>query len=104
MPSIVTYLPTVGGWGIVGFGVGFALRKIGKYLVVFAGVYAATLLYLDHLDQKGIIAIKTDLGSFTKDLSNLLATKLSALWTATAISLPVIGAFAVGALLGFRKS
>jgi len=101
MPSIVTYLPTVGGWGIVGFGFGFALRKIGKYLVVFAGVYAATLLYLD---QKGIIAIKTDLGSFTRDLSNLLATKLSALWTATAISLPVIGAFAVGALLGFRKS
>ena len=101
MPSIVTYLPTVGGWGIVGFGVGFALRKIGKYLVVFAGVYAATLLYLD---QKGIIAIKTDLGSFTKDLSNLLATKLSALWTATAISVPVIGAFAVGALIGFKKS
>src|SRR6187401_1966204 len=38
---------TIGFGGIVGFLVGFALKRIMKILAVIAGVFFATLLYLE---------------------------------------------------------
>ncbi len=100
MTGMMYYLPAVGGWGVVGFGAGFVLRKIGKFLLVLAGIYVATLLYLN---QKGIIIITTNVDSFTRNMVSLLATRITALWTATAVSVPVLGAFTLGAVLGFRR-
>ena len=41
------FVSTVGFGGIVGFLVGFALKRIMKILAVIAGVFLAALLYLE---------------------------------------------------------
>jgi uncharacterized membrane protein (Fun14 family) len=45
--NIMPFVSTVGFGGIVGFLVGFALKRIMKILAVIAGVFFATLLYLE---------------------------------------------------------
>jgi uncharacterized membrane protein (Fun14 family) len=45
--SIMPFVSTVGFGGIVGFLVGFALKRIMKILAVIAGVFFTALLYLE---------------------------------------------------------
>jgi len=45
--SIMPLVSTIGFGGIVGFLVGFALKRIMKILAVIAGVFFAALLYLE---------------------------------------------------------
>src|SRR6187200_1363705 len=45
--SIMPFVSTIGFGGIVGFLVGFALKRIMKILAVIAGVFFAALLYLE---------------------------------------------------------
>jgi uncharacterized membrane protein (Fun14 family) len=45
--NIMPFVSTIGFGGIVGFLVGFALKRIMKILAVIAGVFFATLLYLE---------------------------------------------------------
>jgi uncharacterized membrane protein (Fun14 family) len=45
--SIMPFMSTVGFGGIVGFLLGFALKRIMKILAVIAGVFFAALLYLE---------------------------------------------------------
>src|SRR6266480_5293587 len=45
--NIMPFVSTVGFGGIVGFLVGFALKRIMKILAVIAGVFFAALLYLE---------------------------------------------------------
>jgi uncharacterized membrane protein (Fun14 family) len=45
--NIVPLVSTIGFGGIVGFLVGFALKRIMKILAVIAGVFFAALLYLE---------------------------------------------------------
>ena len=45
--SIMPFVGTIGFGGIAGFLVGFALKRIMKILAVIAGVFFATLMYLE---------------------------------------------------------
>jgi uncharacterized membrane protein (Fun14 family) len=45
--SIMPLVSTIGFGGIVGFLIGFALKRIMKILAVIAGVFFAALLYLE---------------------------------------------------------
>jgi uncharacterized membrane protein (Fun14 family) len=45
--SVMPFVSTVGFGGIVGFLLGFALKRIMKILAVIAGVFFAALLYLE---------------------------------------------------------
>jgi uncharacterized membrane protein (Fun14 family) len=45
--SIMPFASTIGFGGIVGFLVGFAIKRIMKILAVIAGVFFAALLYLE---------------------------------------------------------
>jgi uncharacterized membrane protein (Fun14 family) len=45
--NIMPFVSTIGFGGIVGFLVGFALKRIMKILAVIAGVFFAALLYLE---------------------------------------------------------
>ena len=45
--NIMPFVSTVGFGGIVGFLVGFALKRMMKILAVIAGVFFAALLYLE---------------------------------------------------------
>jgi uncharacterized membrane protein (Fun14 family) len=45
--NIMPFVSTIGFGGIVGFLLGFALKRIMKILAVIAGVFFAALLYLE---------------------------------------------------------
>jgi uncharacterized membrane protein (Fun14 family) len=45
--NIMPFVSTIGFGGIVGFLIGFMLKRIMKILAVIAGVFFAALLYLE---------------------------------------------------------
>src|SRR6186997_1670035 len=45
--NIMPFVSTIGFGGIVGFLIGFALKRIMKILAVIVGVFFAALLYLE---------------------------------------------------------
>jgi len=98
--DIVSYIPTLSGWGIVGFAVGFVAKKIVKYLLILTGLYFATLIYLQ---QQGWISINRNIGGSVNGLIAVLYERITGLWSAASVSLPMFGAFGAGAYLGFRK-
>lgn len=98
--DIVSYIPTMSGWGIVGFAVGFVAKKLVKYLLILAGIYFATLIYLQ---QQGWITINKGIEGSLNGLISLLYERASGVWSAASVSLPMFGAFGAGAYLGFRK-
>ena len=98
--DIVSYLPEMSGWGVVGFAVGFVAKKIIKFLLILVGIYFATLFYLQ---QQGWITINRGLEGSVDSLGEVLLERAGAFWTAAAVSLPLVGAFGAGAYLGFRK-
>ena len=50
--SVMPFVSTIGFGGIVGFLLGFALKRIMKILAVIAGVFFAALLYLAYSERK----------------------------------------------------
>jgi len=98
--DIVSYLPEMSGWGVVGFAVGFVAKKLIKILLILVGIYFATLFYLQ---QQGWITINQGLEGSVDSMADMLLERAGTFWTAAAVSLPLIGAFGAGAYLGFRK-
>lgn len=101
MSAVMSYLPVMSGGAILGFGVGLAAKKIGKYLLMFAGVYFASLIYLQY---QGLITINSNLGDSVNGIVGFFGQRIDTVWAAAAISLPAIGAFAAGLYFGTRKS
>ena len=50
--SVMPFVSTVGFGGIVGFLIGFTIKRIMKILAVIAGVFFAALLYLAYSERK----------------------------------------------------
>jgi uncharacterized membrane protein (Fun14 family) len=96
--------------GIVGFLIGYALKKIAKILAVIAGVFFAAILYFE---SNGIMNINWDkLQSITQStvssLTGLITTTAgagnsSALLPVTSLGLPLTGSAAAGFAIGFMK-
>ena len=87
---------SIGMWAMAGFATGFVAKKIGKYLMIAAGLYVASLLYLqDH----GFITINRSLGSLFGGIVSAASSRADAVWAA-ATALPVVGAFGAGAYVG----
>ncbi len=84
----------------MGFAVGFVAKKILKYLLIAIGIYLASLLYLQ---QKGWLTIRGDVDGWFQGLTSLLNERTGSLWATAGVSLPVMGAFAAGAYLGFSR-
>ena len=55
--SFSPLLTTVGFGGLVGFLIGFIIKKLFKILAIIAGVFFATLMYLE---QQGIVNLNWD--------------------------------------------
>ena len=85
---------------ICGFIAGYALKKVAKIAAVVVGVFILALMYLGH---KGIITVHYDklLGMIVSYLEKVQipSTALAALIS----YLPVVGTFAVGFVIGFKK-
>src|SRR6187200_1361761 len=75
--SIMPFVSTVGFGGIVGFLVGFMLKRIMKILAVIAGVFFAALLYLE---SQHIVNVNWDK---LQTISNSILSTIAATATTT---------------------
>jgi uncharacterized membrane protein (Fun14 family) len=111
-------LTTVGFGGLVGFLIGFVIKKLFKILAIIAGVFLAALMYLE---QQGIVNINWDklnfayhgvLSTITNTIANSTTasggvggnhTATSLLPTMTNLGIPLTGSMATGFAVGFIK-
>lgn len=73
--NLTPFLSSVGFGGIIGFLVGFMLKKVMKILAVVAGVFFAALLYLQ---SQGILNINWDKLQITSQAITTVLTTFSA--------------------------
>jgi uncharacterized membrane protein (Fun14 family) len=90
----------LGFGGVVGFAIGYAVKKILKIIVIFIGIYFISLLYLSHV---GFIKINYDriISAFETFASKLLHGGVTIPSFMTA-NIPFIGSFIVGFGLGLK--
>lgn len=90
----------LGGGGLIGFAVGYAVKKLFKLLLVVAGLGLLSLLYLSY---KGYVAVDwKKIGLTVKGLTEKLIGKGSGWIETLAGNLPFAGAFLVGLALGLK--
>jgi uncharacterized membrane protein (Fun14 family) len=99
--SILFYLKT-GGFGFVtGFLIGYAFKKISKFLVVIVGLI---LIVMQLLVYNGIISINwAILESTTKDIISNQDWSIEKLKSILLFNLPFAGSAGLGLLLGLKK-
>jgi uncharacterized membrane protein (Fun14 family) len=91
--NIMPFVSTVGFGGIVGFLVGFMLKRIMKILAVIAGVFFAALLYLE---SQHIVDVNWDkLQSISNSVLSTITTTTNATSTTGGL-----GAGPIQAILG----
>src|SRR6476660_9892984 len=100
---------TVGFAGIIGFLIGYALKKIAKILAVIVGVFFAAILYFE---SNGTININWDklqsiaqstLSSFMGLITTAANGNSSTLLPIASLGLPLTGSAAAGFAIGFMK-
>lgn len=86
--NIMPFLSTIGFGGIVGFLIGFMLKKVMKILAVVAGAFFAALLYMQ---SQGILNINwSKLQSISQGVISTITTALTT-FSAGGMSIPGIG-------------
>jgi uncharacterized membrane protein (Fun14 family) len=117
--SFSPLLTTVGGGGLVGFLIGFIIKKLFKILAIIAGVFFAVLMYLE---QQGMVNINWDkidvayhgvLSTVTNTITNSTTatggiggshtTAASLLPAITNLGIPLTGSMATGFAIGIMK-
>jgi uncharacterized membrane protein (Fun14 family) len=91
------FLTTFGFGGLVGFLIGFVIKKIFKILAVVAGIFLAALMYLE---QQGIVNINWD--KLNVAYHGVLST-VTVLPVTTNLGIPLTGSMATGFAIGFMK-
>jgi Uncharacterized conserved protein len=89
-----------GGGGIAGFALGYAAKKIVKFVLLIGGVTIGILAYLDH---QGIIPVPWELVTAVSISPGEAATQAQALVDAFVGVVPLGGGFAVGTTIGFKR-
>lgn len=99
MEEISPLIMQLGFGGVLGFTMGYAIKKVLKILLILSGLYAASLQYLAY---KGYITIHFDRisESFRKILE--LAQGGFTLPNFLTANIPFIGSFTAGLGLGFK--
>jgi uncharacterized membrane protein (Fun14 family) len=105
-----SFLSTVGFGGIVGFLLGYALKKIAKILAVIVGLFFAAILYFE---SNGIMNINWDklqgiAQSTISSLIGLISTTAgngnsSTILPIARLGLSLTGSTAAGFAIGFMK-
>jgi len=113
--NLTPLLSTIGFGGIVGFLIGFMLKKVMKILAIIAGALFAVLLYLQSQDilninwdklhnaSQGIVSAIT--AALTTTVGGSMSTPgISLPTTMTNLGIPLTsGSAAVGFTIGFMK-
>ena len=92
-------LQTTGG-GIAGFALGYAAKKIVKFVFIVGGVALGVLAYLDH---QGIIPVPWEYMTAISISPGEAATQAQALLDAMVGVVPLGGGFAIGTTIGFKR-
>lgn len=89
----------LGAGGILGFIVGYAVKKMMKILAVIVGLFTLVLIYLGHV---GVINVNYD--KLAEAIENMYGSAGGASQWLTPIvaNLPFAGTFMVGAAIGFK--
>jgi uncharacterized membrane protein (Fun14 family) len=89
----------LGAGGILGFVVGYAVKKMMKIVAVIIGIFALILIYLGHT---GIIDVNYD--KLSEAIEGLYggAGEATHWLTPLVANLPFAGVFLVGAAIGFK--
>jgi uncharacterized membrane protein (Fun14 family) len=115
------FLTTIGFGGIVGFLIGFVIKKLFKILAIIAGVFFAALIYLE---QQGIVNVnwvklqnisQGVLSTIVSTVNNTASGGVGGNHTAAALLLPattmmtnlgipLTGSMAAGFAIGFLRS
>ena len=109
--SFSPLLTTVGGGGLIGFLIGFIIKKLFKILAIIAGVFFAALLYLE---QQGIVNVNWDklqgvLSTIVSTVNSAASGAIGGNHTAAAsllppltnLGIPLTGSMATGFTIGF---
>ncbi len=99
--NLIFYFKT-GGFGFVtGFILGYAFKKISKFLIIIIGLL---LIGIQLLVYNGIININWGIiESATKDIVSTQDWSLEKLKSVLLVNLPFAGAAGIGFLLGLKK-
>lgn len=96
IPQVVYQL---GAGGVLGFIVGYSIKKVAKILTVIAGLFTLALLFLEY---EGIINVNYD--KLLEAVENFtgIREQSSSLINPILAHLPFAGSFAVAAAIGFK--
>src|SRR3954451_23519782 len=96
--NIMPFVSTIGFGGIVGFLIGFMLKRIMKILAVIAGVFFAALLYLE---SQHIVNVNWDkLQTISNSVLSTITTATTTTTNATSTTGGGVGAGPIQAILG----
>ena len=89
----------MGVGGVLGFFVGYAIKKLTKLIAVLVGIFALLLIYLGY---EGVINVNYD--KLEKMLESLtgITGQASKLITPIIANLPFAGSFIAGAAIGLK--
>ena len=89
----------LGTGGILGFVVGYALKKLFKIVAVLVGLFAIALIYMGY---QGVINV--NYGKLAEGVGNLLGnvSSMSGLITSVVVNLPFAGSFLAAMALGLK--
>jgi uncharacterized membrane protein (Fun14 family) len=100
-------LTTVGFGGLVGFLIGYAIKKIMKILAVGAGIFFTALMYLESQNIVNInwdklqIVSQNAVSSLTNAAGQIPLTSTT---SSTNFALPITGSAAMGFAIGFMRA
>lgn len=105
LENISSALFTAGSGGIVGFLIGYAIKRVLKILAVIIGLFFGAIMYFQ---SQSILAINWDkLQSLLKTtlpvISNLVSDTGPVNNITGYIGIPLMGGLSVGLVLGFTK-
>jgi uncharacterized membrane protein (Fun14 family) len=94
-----------GSGGVIGFLVGFALKRVMKIIAVIAGIFFAALMYLQ---SQNLVSVNWDKLQFASQstvtsLANSLTDTGQISTIAGNLGLPLTGGLAAGFAIGFMK-
>ncbi|MCD6503747.1 MAG: hypothetical protein J7K58_05965 [Euryarchaeota archaeon] len=99
--AVTKLIATIGIAGIIGFAVGYALKKVFKLALIVLGIFLLGIFYFEYV---GIIEIHYDkLLSWAESIVNTVLGYSSAIYNNAVASIPTAAGFAAGFALGFKK-
>jgi len=99
--AVYGLLATIGVAGIIGFAVGYALKKVFKLALIVFGIFLMGIFYLSYVE---IVEIHYDkLLMWAESLINTVLGYTTSVYNAVLASIPTATGFAAGFALGFKK-